>query len=137
MTTAALGFEEMTSAMGSDASTFAAIMLVMSIGIIFGNVFNLFAGKALVTSMKNAGSKQGGFGPIMNGCFMLALMGVMLPFQAVKGKVYIAVMLTSLLVAYIMDVIIKKTGAKWLGNFTMAFTLIIGMASSLLWLKVF
>ncbi|MBO4360960.1 MAG: DUF5058 family protein [Eubacteriaceae bacterium] len=137
MATAALGFEEMTTAMGSDASTFAAIMLVMSIGIIFGNVFNLFAGKALVTTIKNAGTKQGGFGPIMNGCFMLALMGVMLPFQAIKGGVYIAVMLTSLAVAYLMNLLIKKTGATWLGNFTMAFTLIIGMASSLFWLKVF
>ncbi len=136
MTTAALGFEEMTSAMGSDASTFAAIMLVMSVGIIFGNVFNLFAGKALVTSMKNAGSKQGGFGPVMNGCFMLALMGVMLPFQAVKGKVFIAVMLTSLVVSFLINLIIKKTGATWLGNFTMAFTLIIGMGSSLLWLNI-
>ena len=68
---------------------------------------------------------------------MLALMGVMLPFQAVKGKVFIAVMLTSLAVSYLINLIIKKTGATWLGNFTMAFTLIIGMGSSLLWLKVF
>ena len=61
----------------------------------------------------------------------------MLPFQAIKGGVYIAVMLTSLAVAYLMNLLIKKTGATWLGNFTMAFTLIIGMASSLFWLKVF
>ena len=137
MTTAALGFAEMTEAMGSDGTTFCAVMFVMSMGIIAGNVVNLFLGKSLTTSMAKAGSKKGGFGPIMNGCFMMALMGVMLPFQAVKGIPTVMVMATSLVVSLLIGVIVKKTGAKWLANFTMAFTLIIGMASALLWTQVF
>ena len=73
----------------------------------------------------------------MNGCFMMALMGVMLPFQAVKGIPTVTVMATSLVVSLLIGVIVKKTGAKWLANFTMAFALIVGMASALLWTQVF
>lgn len=136
MATAALGFTEMTAAMSSDATTFGAIMFVMSIGIIAGIIANMFLGKKLATTMSNAGQKPGGFGPIMNGCFMMALMCVMLPFQASNGLVTILVLATSALVSFIISLIIKKTGWKWLGDFTMAFTLILGMASAILWTSI-
>ena len=73
----------------------------------------------------------------MNGCFMLALMGVMLPFQAVKGGTTVAVMATSVVISLLISLIVKKTGATWLANFTMAFTLILGMASALFWTGIF
>lgn len=137
MATAALGFEDMTAAMSSDAQTFGAVMLVMSIGIIAGIVTNAFIGKKLCVSMSAAGKKKGGFGPVMNSCFMMALMCVMLPYQSLGGLVPVMVIITSFLVSVIIAFIIKKTGWKWLGDFTMAFTLIFGMASALLWTKIF
>ena len=137
MATAALGFTEMTAAMASDGATFGAVMFVMSMGIIAGIVINAFIGKKLTTSMASAGGKKGGFGPIMNGCFMLALMGVLLPFQAFNGLVYIMVMLTSMFITLAIGVIMQKTGWKWLGEFSMAFALIFGMASALLWTAIF
>ena len=137
MATDALGFEQMTDAMASDASTFGAVMLVMSVGIIAGIVANTIIGKTLTTKMGQAGQKEGGFGPIMNGCFMLALMGVMLPFQAFKGGTTVAVMATSVVISLLISLIVKKTGAIWLANFTMAFTLILGMASALFWTGIF
>ena len=137
MATAALGFTEMTSAMASDGTTFGAVMFVMSMGIIAGIIINAFIGKSLTTSMAKAGGSKGGFGPIMNGCFMLALMGVMLPFQAFNGMAYIMVMLTSMLITLAIGIIMQKTGWKWLGDFTMAFALILGMASALLWTQIF
>ena len=105
--------------------------------IIAGIVINAFIGKSLTTSMAKAGGKKGGFGPIMNGCFMLALMGVMLPFQAFNGLAYIMVMVTSALITLLIGIIMQKTGWKWLGEFSMAFTLILGMASALLWTAIF
>ena len=137
MATVALGFEQMTDAMASDASTFGAVMLVMSLGLIAGIVTNTIIGKTLTIKMGEAGQKEGAFGPIMNGCFMLALMGVMLPFQAVKGRTTVAVMLTSAVISLLISLIVKKTGATWLANFTMAFTLILGMASALFWTGIF
>ncbi len=137
MATAALGFVNMGDAMAADGATFGAVMFVMSMGIIAGIIINGFIGKKLSTSMAKAGGKKGGFGPILNSCFMLALMCVMLPFNAVKGMAYIMVMVTSAVVTLLMGVIMQKTGWKWLGDFTMAFALLVGMASSLLWLKIF
>lgn len=137
MATAALGFVNMGDAMAADGATFGAMMLVMSIGIIAGIIINAVIGKKLSTSMASAGSKKGGFSPILNSCFMLALMCVMLPFNAVKGVAYVMVMITSAVVTMLLGVIVQKTGWKWLGDFIMAFSLIIGMASSLLWLKIF
>ncbi len=136
MATAALGFDEMTAAMATDGATFGAVMLVMSIGIIAGIVANFFIGKKLTTTMANTSKKPGGFGPIMNGCFMMALMCVMLPFQAANGVVYILVMATSCLISLLIAKLIQVTGWKWMSDFTMAFTLILGMATALLWTSI-
>ncbi len=137
MATAALGFTEMTAAMSSDATTFGAMMFVMSIGIISGIIILCFVGKKLQASMSKAGSNTTGFGPILNGCFMVALMGVMMPFQFFNGITYVAVFITSAVVTLAIGAIVKATGWKWLNDFSMAFTLLIGMASSLLWTRIF
>lgn len=136
MATAALGFSEMTAAASSTATTFGAIMIVMSIGIIAGIVTNVFFGKAIITGTNKMGKGGGGFTPIMNGCFMMAMMCVMLPFQAWNGIVFILVILTGIAIALLSGVVIKATGWKWLSDFTMAFTLIFGMASAILWTKI-
>ncbi len=136
MATAALGFAEMTQAAASDGATFGAVMFVMSIGIIAGIVTMTIFGKSIINGTAKIG-KAGGFGNIANGCFMLAMMCVFLPIQATTNMINIFVMATAMLVAFLIGVIQKKTGAKWLGDFSMAFILIIGMASSLLWTSLF
>ena len=136
MATAALGFTEMTAAMASDAQTFGAMMFVMSIGIISGIVINFFIGKRLQTTMGKVGGNPNGFGQILNGCFMVALMGVMMPFQFHNGLVHVAVFLTAMVVTVALNMIIKATGWRWLGDFSMAFTLILGMASAILWTSI-
>ena len=136
MATAALGFADMAQAASSDAQTFGAVMFVMSIGIIAGIVTMTLFGKTIITGTAKMG-KAGGFGPIINGCFMLAMMCVFLPIQATTNFINIFVMATAMLTAFLIGVIQKKTGAKWLGDFNMAFVLIIGMASSLLWTSLF
>ena len=92
-------------------------------------------GQGIISGTAKVG-KAGGFGTIANGCFMLAMMCVFLPIQATTNVVNIFVMATAMLVAFLIGVIQKKTGAKWLGDFSMAFILIIGMASSLLWTSI-
>ena len=46
-------------------------------------------------------------------------------------------MLTGLVIAVGLGVIAQKTGQKWINEFVMALSMIGGMASSLLWVKVF
>lgn len=63
----------------------------------------------------------------------MAIIEAFLPLQLVKGPVYIAVVITSVVVTVLQLFLIKLTGWKWWNNFIMAVTLLVGMASSLLW----
>lgn len=53
-----------------------------------------------------------------------------------KGPVYFAVVVTSCVFVVLHTIIIKKYKILWLRNFVMADTLLLGMASSLLWVKI-
>ena len=52
-----------------------------------------------------------------------------------KGPVYLAVVVTSCVIVVIHMAVIKKFKILWPGNFVMADTLL-GMASSLLWVRI-
>ena len=67
---------------------------------------------------------KGPFGVLAISVLQLALMAVFLPSMVTSGAVYIAVLLTSAVVAILHQLVIKKTGWKWLGNFVMADSLI-------------
>lgn len=69
----------------------------------------------------------------MTGVLSMAIIEAFLPLQLVKGPVYIAVVITSVVVTVLQLFLIKLTGWKWWNNFIMAVTLLVGMASSLLW----
>ena len=54
------------------------------------------------------------------------------------GDTYQAlVMITGLIVALAMGALAKKPGMGWVNNFVMAGSMIVGMASSLLWTSIF
>ncbi len=136
LATSALGFSDMTQAMESGADTFGAVMLVMSTGIIAGVFINALFGKQIIGGVNKLGQNKSGFGTIVNSCFMLALMPVLAIFQIFQGVVSTLVLVTSLLIAFILKKIVEKTGWAWLGDFIMAFTLILGMASAVFWTQV-
>lgn len=137
LATSALGFTEMTQAAASGADTFGAIMIVMSTGIIAGVFINALFGKKIINGVNKIGQSNTGFGKIVNSCFMLALMPVLVVFQIFQGTVNTLVFVTSIGIAYLITTIVKKTGWAWLGDFVMAFTLILGMASAVFWDKLF
>lgn len=136
LATSALGYTDMTQAMASGADTFGAVMLVMSCGIIAGVFINALFGKQIIGGVNKLGKNKSGFGNIINSCFMLALMPVLAIFQVFQGTVNCLVLLTSVLIAFVLKKIVEKTGWAWLGDFIMAFTLILGMASAVFWTKL-
>lgn len=133
LATSSLGYAEMTSAAQSDASTFGAIMIVMSIGIIAGIFVNALFGKQIINGANKIGQAKGDFGQIVNSCFMPALMAVLIPFQLFQGMITTLVFFTSIGIALLFGFLIKKTGWLWLGDFVMAFVLLLGMASAVFW----
>ena len=129
------------SAGAQPANVFGAVMIVMSIGIMFGIITNIIAAKKFTTSMADYNRKSGGWGAVFSGCFMMAMMSVMMPLQVYNPAtgwnfVGTLTLLTSAGIGLLIATIAKKTGAKWLNDFNLAIVLILGMASSVLWTNV-
>lgn len=139
MVAAGAGFATMDAlnAAPNGAALTGTVMFVMSIGIMAGIVTVLLFGKKIQSSVTGMRSKHGAWGALMTGVLSLGIIEAFLPMQLMKGMVSVAVVLTSCVIVLIHMAIIKATGWKWMRNFVMADTLLLGMASSLLWLKVF
>ena len=129
---------ESVAALGAagDPNIVGTVMFVMSISILGGIVGVLLFGKGIQKNMAKVRGK-GPFGVLAISVLQLALMAVFLPSMVTSGAVYIAVLLTSAVVAILHQLVIKKTGWTWLGNFVMADSLILGMLSSLAWTRLF
>ena len=115
------------------ASLVGTVMFVMSIGIMAGVIAILLFGPRIMKGVSGLRSKHGAWGALMTGVLSMAIIEAFLPLQLVKGPVYIAVVITSIVVTVLQLFLIKLTGWKWWNNFIMAVTLLVGMASSLLW----
>ena len=119
-----------------DASIVGTVMFVMSICILGGIVGVLIFGKKVQTSLQKAKNTHGVLGALMTGVLSLAIIEAFLPIQIMKGPVYLAVVVTSCVIVVIHMAVIKKFKILWLRNFVMADTLLFGMASSLLWVRI-
>ena len=111
-----------------DASVVGTVMFVMSICIMGGLIAILLFGKRIQMGLTKARSKHGELGALITEAF--------LPMQLMKGKVHLAVVFTSCIIVLIHLQIIKRFKCLWLRNFVMANTLLLGMASSLVWIRI-
>ena len=110
-----------------DPTIVGTLMFVMSICIMTGIVCVLFFSR----------NKNGALGALLTAVLSLAIVEAFLPIQLFKGPVYAAVAITSLIATYLqMEIIVKRLKIYWYRSFIMAVTLLIGMASSLFWVKV-
>lgn len=119
-----------------DPSVAGTLMFVMSIGILGGMLGVLVFGKRIQMGVLKARSKNGMVGALLTGVLSLAIIEAFLPMQLIKGPVFCAVALTSCLATVVQMMLVKKFKILWYRNFIMAVTLIIGMASSLIWVQV-
>lgn len=119
-----------------DASVVGTVMFVMSICIMGGLIAILLFGKRIQMGLTKARSKHGELGALITGVLSLAIIEAFLPMQLMKGKVHLAVVFTSCIIVLIHLQIIKRFKCLWLRNFVMANTLLLGMASSLVWIRI-
>lgn len=137
MSVTAAGYDSLSAFMKSgDISIITTIMLVMSMSIIGGVIMNAIFGKKIQSGMLNFQNKNDEWGALAMSYFPLAMAVVFLPVQLLKGPVYLATILTSAAIAFIHLIVIKKYKVKWLGEFLLANTLILGMISSVFWDKL-
>ena len=74
---------------------------------------------------------------VFSGVFMLCMFAVYIPVLLIGDTIQACVMLTGLVVAVALGIFAKNPKLRWLGDFIMAFSMIAGMASSILWVKLF
>ena len=80
--------------------------------------------------MKKRDQKWGALG---NSTFMLTIMVVFTIPMLLQGGVTLLTLLTSALITVGLSMIAKATKAKWLNEFVLAISLVVSMASSILW----
>ncbi|MDR0879966.1 MAG: DUF5058 family protein [Clostridioides sp.] len=137
MAAQSMGFANLGIVRDQPGNIMIAVMLVMSVGICAGIIINIFASKKITTTMADYSQKKGGWGALFSNCFMMTMIVVLLFVQIVSGIVSCLTIATSLFVAIVLGFIAKKANAPWLGEFSLALTLILSMASSVLWTGLF
>ena len=119
-----------------DASVVGTVMFVMSICIMGGLIAILLFGKKIQMGLTKARNKHGELGALITGVLSLAIIEAFLPMQLMKGKVHLAVVITSFINLHIQLKKNKRFKCLWLRKIENANTLLLGMASSLVWIKI-
>ena len=119
------------------SSVASAIGFSSSIGMLSGFFILLPLGKKLSMSVSKSEENGNGWKYVLSGCFMLCLFAVYIPVLLIGDTVQAAVMLTGLVIAVGLGLLSKNPKLAWLNDFIMAFSMIGGMISSVLWCKLF
>lgn len=122
---------------GATGQQFGVVMILMSIGMLSGFFILLPLGKKLSMSVSKSEENGNGWKYVLSGCFMLCLFAVYIPVLLIGDTVQAAVILTGLVIAVGLGLLSKNPKLAWLNDFIMAFSMIGGMISSVLWCKLF
>ncbi len=120
----------------ADASieSFVTVMFVMTAGITSGMIVLFLFGEKIQTGVGKMGSNKKAFGFVALESFMIGLLATFLPAFLTEGLVGVFTFFTSSVITISLGLLVmknKKLG--WLKDFILAFALIGGMASSVLW----
>ena len=133
----AIGFETSSQMLEqATGSQFGVVMILMTIGMLSGFFVLIPLGKKLCMSVSKS-ENASTWKYVLGGCFMLCLFSVYVPVLLIGDTIQALVMVTGLIIAVVLGVLAAKPGLKWLNDFIMAFSMIGGMASSVLWTSIF
>jgi len=119
---------------GATIQDFVTVMFVMTAGISSGMFVLLFFGEKIQKGVGKMGSNKHSFGIIALESFMIGLLATFLPAFLTEGLVGLFTFITSMIITISMGmVVVKVAKLSWLKNFILAFALLGGMASSVLW----
>lgn len=123
------------SSLGLDLSNatgyaFGLVMWAMCLGITVGNIFNIFMCKKVHLGLKKLGGSDKKWGVLSQSVFMNAMLLIMIVPMIMRGGASLLTLITSACLSILVGLIVKKTNMKWLGNFTLAISLIGAMAAS-------
>lgn len=137
MATTSLGFQSLSQASASGPDAFGVIMLAMSTGVAGGMIMDIFFIKRVNSSVVRFREKSGDFGTIAISVLFSAVLVVFVAPIFGSGIVYFLTFLSSMILVLIQGILIKRFHMAWLKNFVLAFSLLFGMCSSILWTALF
>ena len=125
----------------TDPSIFVTILFVMTIGIAAGLIFVPFLTKKIQGGMVKMGMKDKRWGEIFNNAMFLGMISAFLGYVfcdvsgvfkgETAGLIPVCVMFISALVMAICGLSSKKFGARWLEDYALPLSLVLGMASAI------
>ena len=125
----------------SDPSVFVTVLWVMTIGIAAGLILVPFITKKIQGGMTKIGMKDKKWGEIFNNAMFLGMISaflgyvfcdVALAFKGVtSGLIPVCVMFTSAVVMAICGICAKKLNWRWMEDYALPLSLIIGMVSAI------
>lgn len=118
------------------AREFVLVVYVMAIGIMGGMVVSPMISKRIQKGTLNLKAKDPHWGALGNSVFMLLIIIVFVVPMLLGGGVKCITLLSSMLITFLMVLIIKKTGAKWLEDFIIVFSVVASMALSVVWTNI-
>lgn len=121
----------------ANAEAFGLMAWAMCIGITVTMVFNIFLCKKMHLGTIKLGEKDQRWGALSQSVFMTALMSALVVPLIFGGMVSLLTFASSIVIALVINTVAAKTGASWLSEFVLAFSLIGAMASSILWTNLF
>ncbi len=117
----------------ADADAFGLIMWVMCVPITSTVLANIFVCKPMHLGTMRVGSGDKKWGALSQTTFMTALLVVLIVLMIFGGLVGLLTFVTSALIAVVVSMLAKKTGAKWMNDFILAICLIGAMGMSIVY----
>lgn len=117
----------------ADADAFGLIMWVMCVPITSTVLANIFVCKPMHLGTMRVGSGDKKWGALSQTTFMTALLVVLIVPMIFGGLVGLLTFVTSALIAVVVSMLAKKTGAKWMNDFILAICLIGAMGISIVY----
>lgn len=132
-----LGYASVADAIEAGSTIFGTIMFAMSLGIILPPIINALLTKPLANRLQTGGSSKKSFLPVMNACFMIALLSLYIPNYIFAGLPTVMVVLVSFILSVLLEKLASRPALGWMGEFAMPISLLAGMVSSILWTNLF
>ena len=150
----AIAAENAVSAMGLSlgkissltAQQFVNITLVMTISILVGIWLVPVIGKKLLSGMSNLGAKDAKWADIFQNAMFIGMISAFLGYvfcdisrlwipvegySATSGLIPVCTMAVSALVMVVLGLLMRKPRLKWLGDYALPISLVLGMAAAI------
>ena len=133
MASSALGFSQLADAAKAGPEPLGAIMFAMTGGLAGAIILDIIFIKKVDSLAVRMKAKAGEFGIVALGVLFFAVLAVfVVPFFG-QGFVAVATFFTGIILTLLLSFIARQFKVAWLGNFILAFSLILAMSSAVLW----